>query len=189
MKEELELQIVNKCPELFKDYKGDPLTTCLAFGIECNDGWFKILDHLFGYLTDLMKRKLSVKYSTEYQNAHKNEKDFYKNHYEYRFLPPQIVLDQVKEKFGTLRVYYHTVSEDIPDDVWANLDHADFQKKLERYEDNIRNAIDYAEYQTTVTWEVTGKDGKLYTKGWNVVLCDEEAIKTGRDPKTGETLK
>jgi len=183
MTDELELIIVKKCPELFRDYKGDPMQTCLAWGIECGDGWFKILDHLFGYLTNLMKSKLFVKYSEEYREAHKNEEGFYRNHYEYQFLPPQIVLDQVKEKFGTLRVYYHTVFEDLPEDVWTNLDHNDFQKVMDRYEERINSAIHFAEYQTRVTCEVTGKDGKLYAKGWHTVLCDEEAIKAGKDPK------
>jgi hypothetical protein len=32
MKLELEQELVSKYPDIFKDYKGDPKDTCLAFG-------------------------------------------------------------------------------------------------------------------------------------------------------------
>jgi hypothetical protein len=189
MTDELEMTLVAKYPKLFKNYKGDPMATCMAWGMECCDGWYKILDHLFGYLTDTMERKFAIEYTQEYQDKHKNNKDFYTNFCSHKILPPQIVLDQVKEKYGTLRVYYSLNTEEIPEELWAILDHQDYNKKIERYYNVIDNAIDYAEYQSGVTCEVTGKDGKLYTKGWHKVLCDEEAIATGRDPKDGEKIK
>lgn len=189
MNDELEIKLVKKYPKIFRNYKGDPKSTCMAFGIECCDGWYKILDDLFGYLSDLMHRELVVNYTKEYQEKYKDDKNFYKKYYSYRFLPPQIVLDQVKEKFGTLRVYYSTEFQDIPDNEWTNLDLADFYKKMDKYSDKIDNAIDYAEYQSGVTCEVTGKEGKLYTKGWHKVLCDEEAIATGRNLEDGQTIK
>jgi hypothetical protein len=189
MTDELEIELVKKYPKLFKHYKGDPRETCMAWGIECCDGWYKILDHLFGYLSNLMERKIPVDYIKEYKEKHKERKDYYQTYCSYKVLPPQIVLDQVKEKYGTLRVYHSTNMEDIPEDVWANLDLNDFYKKIEKYNDKIDVAIDYAEYQSGITCEVTGKDGKLYTKGWHKVLCDEEAIATGRDPKDGEKIK
>ena len=189
MTDELEITLVNKYPNLFKNYNGDPKHTCMAWGIECCDGWYKILDHLFGYLTNLMERKLVIEYTKEYREKHKEHKDFYTNFYSYKLLPPQIVLDQVKEKFGTLRVYYSTYTDDVPEEIWSILDSNDYDKKIERYQNAIDNAIDYAEYQSGITCESTGKDGKLYTKGWHKVLCDEEAIATGRDPKNGQTVK
>ena len=60
MTDELEITLATKYPNLFKNYKGDPKRTCMAWGIECCDGWYKILDHLFGYLTNLMERKLVI---------------------------------------------------------------------------------------------------------------------------------
>jgi hypothetical protein len=179
MKIELEQELVKKYPKLFKHYRGDPRETCMAFGIETNDGWYKTLDHLFGYLTDLMERKLVVDYTKEYKDQHKEDKEYYHKYCSYKFLPPQIILDQVKEKYGTLRVYYHTTFEDIPEDIWAVLDLKDFYKKMDEYNDMIDHAISYAEYQSARTCEVTGQEGNLYTKGWCRVLCDEEAIKHG----------
>jgi len=46
LKEELELQLVKKYPNIFKQYRGDMKQTCMAFGIECGDGWYNIIDKL-----------------------------------------------------------------------------------------------------------------------------------------------
>ena len=44
MKRELELELVNKYPQLFKDYEADPASSCMAFGCECGDGWFHLIE-------------------------------------------------------------------------------------------------------------------------------------------------
>ena len=44
MKEELELQLVKKYPKIFRNYKGDPTKTCMAWGMTCGNGWYDILD-------------------------------------------------------------------------------------------------------------------------------------------------
>ena len=46
MKEDLELSLVKKYPILYQNYKGDMRKTCMAWGMECGDGWFKLLDEL-----------------------------------------------------------------------------------------------------------------------------------------------
>ena len=190
MSPELELKLVEKYPKLLRDYRGDPKVTCMSFGIETNgDGWYQIIDHLLGYLTNLMETPLHINYTQEYKEQHREDKDYYQNHCSYKLKPPQIVLDQVKSKYANLRCYYHTdLIEEIPEEIRLDLDSDDLQKKLERYNDKIDFAIDYAEYQSSVTCEVTGKEGKLYTKGWYRVLSDEEAIKLGYDPKEGSNV-
>jgi hypothetical protein len=52
MREELELQLVKKYPELFKHYKGDPKVTCMAWGCAHGDGWYEILENLCEDLSD-----------------------------------------------------------------------------------------------------------------------------------------
>lgn len=183
MTEELNLNLYNKYPKILTECGGDPRKTAMCFWMQCGDGWYKILDHLFGYLTDLMERKLVVDYIKEYKDMHRDKKDFYEKYCSYKFLPPQIIINTVKEKYGTLRVYYHTDFEDIPEEIWAVLDLKDFYKKMDEYNDRIDHAIEYAEYQSSRTCEVTGQEGKLYTKGWYRVLCDEEAIKKGYSPE------
>lgn len=184
MNTELENKLATKYPKLFRSKDLPATQSLMCFGCECGDGWYKILDYLFGYLTDLMERKLVVDYVKTYKDQHRDKKDFYEKYCSYKFLPPQITLDQVKEKYGTLRVYYHTNFEDISDEVWANLDLEKFYSAMKKYDEQIDNAIAYAEYQSSVTCEETGKEGRLYTKGWYRVLSDEEAVKKGYDPET-----
>lgn len=179
MKDELDNQLVAKYPELFVNKNKSPMETLICFGCECGDGWYSILDYLFGYLTALSKRKIPLDYTEEYRLKHKDKKDYYENYYSYKHLPPQIVLDQVKEKYATLRVYYHLEYNEIPEELKANIVLTQLDKELETYYTAIDNAIEFAEYQTSRTCEVTGKPGKLYTKGWYRVLCDEEAAKAG----------
>ena len=187
MSPELEKILVEKYPTLLREYGGDPMQTCMAFGIETNgDGWFKIIDDLFGYLTNLMNTPLHIPYTDEYKEKHKGEKDYYDKHYSYKYMPPKIVLAQVKEKWGTLTVYHNCMDDqDIPDDIWVNLNLEEFYKKLNRYNDKIDFAIDYASYLSSITCEITGKPGKHYTKGWHQTLCDEEAVKRGYKPEEG----
>jgi hypothetical protein len=180
MRTELEKILIEKYPDLLKDYGGDPMYTCMAWGLECGDGWFKIIDHLFSYFTKLMKTPIRISYTEDFKKRHKEEKDYYEKYYNYSYKPPQIVLAQVKEKWGTLTVYHDTIpTEEIPEDIWGVLDVDEFYKKLKRYNDKIEFAIDYAEYLSSITCEITGKDGKRYTKGWYQTLCDEEAVKRG----------
>ena len=98
MKEELELKLVEKYPNILKDYRGDCKKTCMAWGMECGDGWYDLLDKLLNKLDYISKTSGT-----------------------------QVVAAQIKEKYGTLRFYYDTtvttdlnlddVIEDIISDV------------------------------------------------------------------------
>ena len=43
MTPEKEQELVKAFPQIFVDYGGDPMKTCLAFGIECLDGWYDLI--------------------------------------------------------------------------------------------------------------------------------------------------
>ena len=51
MKKELELELVNKYPSIFQQYGGDMRQTCMHWGFECGDGWFKVIDELCARLS------------------------------------------------------------------------------------------------------------------------------------------
>lgn len=44
MKNELEKKLVEKYPNLFEHYRGDPRQTCMAWGMSHGDGWYKLLE-------------------------------------------------------------------------------------------------------------------------------------------------
>lgn len=80
MNDKLENILVNTAPTLYKEYKMSEMDSCMAFGMECDDGWF------FPLLE--ASKKLE-----EINNVIK------KYHHE-------IIATQVKEKYGELRFYY-----------------------------------------------------------------------------------
>lgn len=188
MNKELEQKLVQKYSNLLKEYGGDCRHTCMAWGFDHADGWYKILDHLLSYLNSLMTTDLVINYKKDYRDQHKNDKDYYEKHYSYHMKSPQITISQVKEKYGTLTVYYHTEFDDLdilPEEIKNIIDLEDYDKKIKKFYDKVDFAINYAEYQSSITCEETGKDGKLYTKGWHRTMCDEIAIEKGYDPNEG----
>jgi len=95
MKLELEQQLVSKYPNLFKQYGGDVRETCMAFGIECGDGWYHLIDDLCG--------------------AIQGEVDWINRLFPNLNFSCSAV--QVKEKYGSLRFYYEFFyATDLPDD-------------------------------------------------------------------------
>jgi hypothetical protein len=98
MKNELELELVKKYPKILKDYKGDMMQTCMAWGMECDDGWYELLDKC------MEKLQHFCDLCTKNGN------------------PIQVVASQIKEKYGTLSFYYSgeggsRIEWDIIDDI------------------------------------------------------------------------
>lgn len=79
MRDELEKKMVEKFPKIFRDVGKSPQESCMAFGCECDDGWFDLLNELCTEIQSYLDKKKGCK---------------------------QVVAAQVKEKFGGLRFYY-----------------------------------------------------------------------------------
>jgi hypothetical protein len=174
MTPKLEHQLIKKYPKLFRDTTKSPKETLMCFGCEHGDGWFDILDKLCGYITHLQE-------SRTYFLATKNGKSI-------EFHCPDVIFTQIKEKYGTLRVYWRFQIDDFKELSAQSKDPHELDKYLSLYTDTIENAIDFCEYLSSQTCEVTGKPGKLYTQGWCVTLCKEEAVKRfGFDPDDQES--
>jgi hypothetical protein len=124
MKKELELFLSDKYPRMFRDYGGDPRHTCMAWGMSHGDGWFGILCKMCENIQKVLDKN------------------------------PELVegfkFAQIKEKFGTLRVYVDGGNKEIWD------------------------IIDQAERQSGLTCEECGTtEGNITTKGgWIRTLCD-----------------
>ena len=84
-------------------------------------------------------------------------------------LPPKMYpfVEQIKEKFGTLRFYVSGVAHDGP---------GDFDKELlGDCDEAIYNLIGNAEQESSVTCETCGKPGKQRRKesGWIKTWCED----------------
>jgi hypothetical protein len=98
MKTELELELVKKYPKILSEYGGDPTQTCLSWGVEHDDGWFKLLD----------KCMEKLQYFCDLCSKDGEE--------------VQVVANQIKEKYGTLSFYTSVyggdnIQHDIIDDI------------------------------------------------------------------------
>jgi hypothetical protein len=76
MNQELQKQLFDKYPELFIQKDLPPSQSNMYFGFECCDGWFNLIDSLC------------------------------KTIYDDRGSGSNVIVNQVKEKFGGLRFYY-----------------------------------------------------------------------------------
>ena len=128
MKQELDKLLCERYPQMMVNRDKPMMETCMCWGFSCGDGWFNILDQLMG----------NIQHHIDWKN--KKEE-----------VVPQVTLDQVKEKFGTLRFYYSG-----GDDV-------------------IDGMVRMAESMSGVTCEECGNPGKRVGGGWVTTLCEEHA--------------
>ena len=186
MKQELEEQLYNKYPKLFKE-RGLPMTeTCMYWGCDHGDGWFNILDRMCYLIQNhINQSRSSAYYMKKYNRAlkqaiggndrnlrfhykklgHKDEaiESFVKRDLEnkafrqsFREVAPQLIFTQIKEKYGTLRVY---------------------SAGGDQYCDGV---ISMSTSMSAITCEECGMPAKIRDGGWIRTLCDncEEARKT-----------
>jgi len=127
MRQDLDEKLVKTFPNLYRDRHESMAKTCLCWGFP-GDGWFDLLWKASEKLEALILAQ--------------PEED--RHHYR---------ASQVKEKFGTLRFYMKSETEEMS------------------------KVIREAEMESGVTCEVCGKPGKMVGKGWIYTACEEHTRK------------
>lgn len=128
MSPKLDKYLCKTYPKIFAKRNASMKETCMCWGFECGDGWFWLLDNLCKAL------------QSHVDNCHPQ--------------PPQIVAEQVKEKYGTLRFYVSG----------GDLTHS--------------GMIDFAERLSGEICEECGSTKNVgCTSGWVSVRCEECAKK------------
>jgi hypothetical protein len=161
MNEELDKQLCEKYPLLFKDRNGDMRTTAMVWGFEHGDGWFNIIDvlcwHLHRKYDDAVSRhehlvtRLGKPLFGEKGVAVTQEDvdDVKAKMEEEAEKVPTVV--QVKEKFGTLRFYVNGATEEQ------------------------HHYISFAEAMSSRTCETCGSPGKRLGHRWIYTSCEVHA--------------
>jgi len=137
-------KLAKRWPDLFQKSRD--------FEYIIGDGWYDIVDVLCSFISHRVENaKQRLKYAQENPNAKFNEPlvDLEKEVADAIDELPSI--DQVKEKFGTLRFY---VSSATPE---------------------VYNYIEFAEAMSSKTCEVCGSPGFSRTGGWIKVLCNKHS--------------
>jgi len=97
MDAELENKLYDKYPQFFSNKDKGIQYSCMAWGCECNNGWFDIISSLCWMIRQHEDNKaLTKKYLEE------NDPEKLKTEPEY--FP--VKFDQIKEKYGGLRIYF-----------------------------------------------------------------------------------
>jgi rubrerythrin len=115
-----------------------PIYDQLQFGFECDDGWYNIIYELS---KAIYSKAQKMGLHLGYHSSPYNDSSFY------------FYVQQVKEKYGTLRFYTSC------------------------HFDEIEDLIELAEKQSEITCEMCGKLGKMSKSPWFSVMCEE--CKTG----------
>jgi len=164
--------------------------TCMCWGFECGDGWFNILNQLMSQIQHHIdwkekQRAGAIKYNEMAAQAKAGNFDLFEetmkalpnDEYkekrlaeivagDFRQIPesiPQVTLDQVKEKFGTLRFYYSGG------------------------DDYISGMVTMAEAMSGVTCEGCGNPGERRGGGWVHTYC--EPCETKRETERAQYAK
>ena len=124
MNDKLDELLCQRYPKMMVNRDKSMMETCMCWGFECGDGWFNILDQLMG----------SIQHHIDWKN--KKEE-----------VVAQVTLNQVKEKFGTLRFYYSGG------------------------DDYIDGLVTMAESMSGVTCEECGLPGTQTQGGWIKTAC------------------
>ena len=140
MKQELDKLLCERYPKMMVNRNLPMQETCMCWGFECGDGWFNILDQLMG----------NIQHHIDWKN--KKEE-----------VVAQVTLDQVKEKFGTLRFYY-TGGDDV-----------------------IDGMVRMAESMSGVMCEECSAPAKTHGPGWIRTIC--KPCDTKRETERAEYAK
>lgn len=141
MNDDLDKKLCEKYPKIFVNRNADMRETAMCWGFSCEDGWFRLIDQLCQ----------SLQWNTD------------KNKY------PQVIADQVKEKFGELRFYYHTSYDDK--DAESEKNNTYFNCGV------IDGMIDFASKMSRMICECCGKSKepeiKMLNSGWYKSFCNK----------------
>lgn len=130
-------KLFNKYPKFFKD-RTDPMKSLMCFGFECDDGWFDLINNL---CTDIENWFLN-----NYEGTGYNGETYYHE------VPDHFNVQQVKEKYGSLRFYVTCAPEKVFD------------------------MIHEAEKKSFYICEKCGKEGDGFYRddlSWIITLCDD----------------
>lgn len=124
--------LYQKYPEMFCNVGKSPRESCMAFGVECGIGWYSIISSVCAEID-------------QHEKNIQNKMKYEKTTIEYN----PVSFDQIKEKFGGLRIYYSGG------------------------DDYVRGVVGMAETLSYLTCEVCGNKGQATKGGWIRVVCEE----------------
>lgn len=182
MSPELEQKLITKYPKIFVNRNKSPQESCMAWGLEVGDGWYKIIDDLCYAASNMYTASIEIDEEDGKRLGIKpyTWEDEKKPYYSFKVKSPQLVADQVKEKFGTLRFYFHLEYDIKLLELNTTLKYPDIEKIADGYCNYFDGMVHMAKVISERTCEKTGKEGEMHVTGggrggWYKVLNREVA--------------
>ena len=143
MKKELDQQLCKKYPLLFKNRNASMMETLMCWGFEHGDGWYNIINALCDNMQSHIdwshkQHAWDLKWNQEHPDEQRPVRE----------PVAQVVVIQVKEKFGSLRFYY------------------------QGGDDTISGMVRMAESMSAVMCEQCGAPAETRGPGWIRTLCE-----------------
>ena len=154
MNSELERKLCEKFPKIFSTEQTDSRMPFPMFGIECGDGWYQLLRTLCYQIQGQINWANSQRESLLKDNPHNIK------------IPdpvPQVVIEQVKEKYASLRFYYRGGDE------------------------RIDGMVRMAEAMSEHICETCGDLGRIRGRGWVYTACDKHTREEDKDEQSETT--
>jgi len=136
MNDELQNKLYEKYPQLFVNKDKTPMQSCMCFGIETGEGWYEILSSLCWMIKQYED---SVIWQTEWNQ--KTNPEYKSDYFSVKF-------DQIKEKYGGLRVYFSGGDQ------------------------YIEGLVSMAEAMSYKICDVCGNKGEANKQGWISTRCE-----------------
>lgn len=131
--------LYDKYPDLFQNRLKSPMESCLSFGVECNLGWYDIISSLCWMIKQHEDNKA-------WRKKYLEENDPEKLAAEPEYFP--VKFDQIKEKYGGLRVYFSGG------------------------DDYVEGLVSMTEAVSYDICEICGNKGEANKEGWISVRCE-----------------
>ena len=139
MDAELEQTLYDKYPLMFDNRHSSPSLSPMAFGCEIGNGWYELLSSV---CWRIFQHEENIRYHRKYlENNYPDKLQNEPNYHHVKF-------DQVKQKYGGLRLYYSGG------------------------DDYIRGVVGMAEEYSYKVCEKCGNSGKPNEGGWITTLCE-----------------
>jgi hypothetical protein len=136
MNDELQNKLYEKYPQLFVNKDKTPMQSPMCFGIETGEGWYEILSSLCWMIKQYED---SIIWQTEWNQ--KTNPEYKSDYFPVKF-------DQIKEKYGGLRVYFSGGDQ------------------------YIEGLVSMAEAMSYKICDVCGNKGEANKQGWISTRCE-----------------
>lgn len=187
MRAELDVELCNKYPRIFRDRHADMRVTAMCWGFECGDGWFNILDAACGQIQQHIdwtrnNRARALRYNRALARALGGDLGGLRH---FRSLGMSESASNWREQMVQSDIARATPLE-VPE-ACTQVVAVQVKEKfggLRFYTNGGDSVVDgilrMAESMSYRTCEVCGSPGKVYRDGWHVALCPVHAAEQGR---------